>query len=134
MKGRGTVRLTDLDGINKNELSMIEVAHEILETTGEVLDFNDLLVRVQEYLGLSKKELDDMIENLDSEGVINKLLESRYKAYIKDDGYMFILGIITLRNIKLHGQVLKNSNLYFFDIFWQHFCFRHLNGWKWLDS
>ena len=58
MKGRGTVKLTELDGINKNELSMIEVAHEILETTGEVLDFDDLLLRVQEYLGLSKKELD----------------------------------------------------------------------------
>ena len=58
MKGRGTVKLTELDVINKNELSMIEVAHEILETTGEVLDFDDLLLRVQEYLGLSKKELD----------------------------------------------------------------------------
>ena len=45
-------------GQEKSELSMIEVAHEILETTGEVLDFNDLLVRVQEYIGLSEAELD----------------------------------------------------------------------------
>ena len=38
LKGRGTVRLAELDGINKNELSMIEVAHAILEETGEVLE------------------------------------------------------------------------------------------------
>lgn len=82
MKGRGTVRLTDLDGINKNELSMIEVAHEILETTGEVLDFNDLLVRVQEYLGLSKKELDDKMTrfytNLNVDGSFISLGDNRW--------------------------------------------------------
>lgn len=82
MKGRGTVKLTELDGINKNELSMIEVAHEILETTGEVLDFNDLLVRVQEYLGLSKKELDDKMTrfytNLNVDGSFISLGDNRW--------------------------------------------------------
>ena len=82
MKGRGTVRLTDLDDINKNELSMIEVAHEILETTGEVLDFNDLLVRVQEYLGLSKKELDSKMTrfytNLNVDGSFISLGDNRW--------------------------------------------------------
>ena len=82
MKGRGTVRLTDLDDINKNELSMIEVAHEILETTGEVLDFNDLLVRVQEYLGLSKKELDGKMTrfytNLNVDGSFISLGDNRW--------------------------------------------------------
>lgn len=82
MKGRGTVRLTDLDDINKNELSMIEVAHEILETTGEVLDFDDLLVRVQEYLGLSKKELDGKMTrfytNLNVDGSFISLGDNRW--------------------------------------------------------
>lgn len=82
MKGRGTVKLTELDGINKNELSMIEVAHEILETTGEVLDFNDLLLRVQEYLGLSKKELDGKMTrfytNLNVDGSFISLGDNRW--------------------------------------------------------
>lgn len=82
MKGRGTVKLTELDGINKNELSMIEVAHEILETTGEVLDFDDLLLRVQEYLGLSKKELDSKMTrfytNLNVDGSFISLGDNRW--------------------------------------------------------
>lgn len=82
MKGRGTVKLTELDGINKNELSMIEVAHEILETTGEVLDFDDLLLRVQEYLGLSKKDLDSKMTrfytNLNVDGSFISLGDNRW--------------------------------------------------------
>jgi len=82
LKGRGTVKLTELDGINKNELSMIEVAHEILETTGEVLDFDDLLLRVQEYLGLSKKELDSKMTrfytNLNVDGSFISLGDNRW--------------------------------------------------------
>lgn len=82
MKGRGTVKLTDLDGTNKNELSMIEVAHEILETTGEVLDFNDLLGRVQEYLGLSEAELDSKMTrfytNLNVDGSFISLGDNRW--------------------------------------------------------
>lgn len=82
MKGRGTVKLTKLDGINKNELSMIEVAHEILETTGEVLDFNDLLVRVQEYIGLSEAELDSKMTrfytNLNVDGSFISLGDNRW--------------------------------------------------------
>ena len=82
MKGRGTVKLTELDVINKNELSMIEVAHEILETTGEVLDFDDLLLRVQEYLGLSKKELDSKMTrfytNLNVDGSFISLGDNRW--------------------------------------------------------
>lgn len=82
MKGRGTVKLTELDGINKNELSMIEVAHEIFETTGEVLDFDDLLLRVQEYLGLSKKELDSKMTrfytNLNVDGSFISLGDNRW--------------------------------------------------------
>ena len=47
-----------LDGINKNELSMVEVAHAILEAKNEVLDFNQLLVEIQEYMELSDEALE----------------------------------------------------------------------------
>lgn len=50
--------LKKLDGINKNELSMVEVAHAILEAKNEVLDFNQLLVEIQEYMELSDEALE----------------------------------------------------------------------------
>ena len=52
------MELKALDGINKNELSMVEVAHAILETKQEVMDFNQLLVEVQSYMELSDAQLE----------------------------------------------------------------------------
>lgn len=52
------MKLASLQGYNKNELSMIEVAHAILEERGEVMSFNDLLVAVQDYLELSDEQLE----------------------------------------------------------------------------
>ena len=52
------MELKKLDGINKNELSMVEVAHAILEAKNEVLDFNQLLVEIQEYVELSDEALE----------------------------------------------------------------------------
>lgn len=52
------MELKKLDGINKNELSMVEVAHAILEAKIEVLDFNQLLVEIQEYMELSDEALE----------------------------------------------------------------------------
>jgi len=52
------LELKKLDGINKNELSMVEVAHAILEARNEVLDFNQLLVEIQEYMELSDEALE----------------------------------------------------------------------------
>lgn len=51
------VKLTEFDGQNKNELSMIEVAHAILDQKGEILDFSTLLKEVQDFLNLNSKEL-----------------------------------------------------------------------------
>lgn len=76
------MKLTRLDGINKNELSMIEVAHEIFEETGEVLDFNDLLAKVQDYIGLSETELEEKMTrfytNLNIDGSFISLGENRW--------------------------------------------------------
>ena len=52
------MELKALDGINKNELSMFEVAHAILEVKQEVMDFNQLLVEVQSYMELSDEQLE----------------------------------------------------------------------------
>ena len=52
------MELKKLDGINKNELSMVEVAHAILEAKNEVLDFHQLLVEIQEYMELSDEALE----------------------------------------------------------------------------
>lgn len=52
------MELKKLDGINKNELSIVEVAHAILEAKNEVLDFNQLLVEIQEYMELSDEALE----------------------------------------------------------------------------
>ncbi|EDP68904.1 DNA-directed RNA polymerase, delta subunit, putative [Carnobacterium sp. AT7] len=51
------MKLTQFDGQNKNELSMIEVAHAILDQKGEILDFSALLKEVQEFLNINSKEL-----------------------------------------------------------------------------
>lgn len=52
------MELKALDGINKNELSMVEVAYAILEVKQEVMDFNQLLVEVQSYMELSDEQLE----------------------------------------------------------------------------
>ena len=52
------MELKALDGINKNELSMVEAAHAILEVKQEVMDFNQLLVEVQSYMELSDEQLE----------------------------------------------------------------------------
>ncbi|MFD2729501.1 DNA-directed RNA polymerase subunit delta [Enterococcus camelliae] len=49
------------EGIDKNELSMIEVAHAILEQRGDVMDFSDLVNQIQNYLGKSDGEIRDSL-------------------------------------------------------------------------
>lgn len=48
-------------GQNKNELSMIEVAHAILAKRGDTMPFVDLANEVQSYLGDSNKEIRDRL-------------------------------------------------------------------------
>ncbi|WP_268913892.1 DNA-directed RNA polymerase subunit delta [Lentilactobacillus sp. SPB1-3] len=55
------MELKVFEGQNKNELSMIEVAHAILAERGDVMPFADLANAVQEYLGDSNKEIRDRL-------------------------------------------------------------------------
>ena len=49
------------EGVNKDELSMIEVAHAILEQKGDVMDFSDLVNQIQTYLGKSDSDVRDSL-------------------------------------------------------------------------
>ena len=49
------------ESVNKNELSMIEVAHAILEQRGDVMDFSDLVNQIQNYLETSDSEIRDSL-------------------------------------------------------------------------
>ncbi|KRL74646.1 DNA-directed RNA polymerase subunit delta [Ligilactobacillus saerimneri] len=43
--------------MNKDELSMIEVAHEILQEHGDTLEFADLTNKVQQFMGKSDEDI-----------------------------------------------------------------------------
>ena len=55
------MEISVFEGANKNELSMIEVAHAILEQRGDVMDFSDLANQIQNYLGKSDSEIRDSL-------------------------------------------------------------------------
>lgn len=52
------MELKEFEGQVKSELSLIEVAHAILEESGEIINFTELLLQIQDYLDLS----DELIE------------------------------------------------------------------------
>ncbi|MBP2098029.1 DNA-directed RNA polymerase subunit delta [Enterococcus rivorum] len=55
------MEITVFDGVKKDELSMIEVAHAILEQREDVMDFSDLVNQIQNYLGKSDSEIRDSL-------------------------------------------------------------------------
>lgn len=55
------MEITIFEGVNKDELSMIEVAHAILEQHADVMDFSDLVNQIQTYLGKSDGEIRDAL-------------------------------------------------------------------------
>lgn len=57
MKGRVPVKLNVFDGQNLEELSMIEVAHAILEEKNEAIAFADMVNMIQEFLKKSDEDV-----------------------------------------------------------------------------
>lgn len=55
------MEINAFDGLNRDELSMIEVAHAILEQREDVMDFSDLVNQIQNYLGKSDSEIRDSL-------------------------------------------------------------------------
>ncbi len=49
------------EGVDKSELSMIEVAHAILTQKADVMDFSDLVNQIQNYLEKSDSEIRDSL-------------------------------------------------------------------------
>ncbi|EXJ24026.1 DNA-directed RNA polymerase delta subunit [Alkalibacterium sp. AK22] len=76
------MELNQFKGQDKNELAMVEVAHAILETTGEVMEFNDLLSEVADYLKLDDASLEqEMVQfytDLNVEGRFISLGDNRW--------------------------------------------------------
>ncbi|MDT2744989.1 DNA-directed RNA polymerase subunit delta [Enterococcus asini] len=70
------------EGLNKNELSMIEVAHAILEQKADVMEFSDLVNQIQTYLGKSDSEIRDSLSqfytDLNIDGSFISLGENRW--------------------------------------------------------
>ncbi len=61
------MELKGFAGQNKEQLSMIEVAYQILVETNNVFEFNDLLAEVQDYLNMSQDELESKMANFYTE-------------------------------------------------------------------
>ncbi|UUX33177.1 DNA-directed RNA polymerase subunit delta [Fundicoccus culcitae] len=74
--------LDELDGQIKSELSLIEVAYAIIVDHGDIIEFNDLLVQVQEYLGLTETQLESKMArfytDLNVDGRFISLGENRW--------------------------------------------------------
>ena len=70
------------NGQNRNELSLIEVAHAILEQNGEVVEFATLLKQIKEFLGLSaevvQRETPQFYTDLNIDGSFISLGENRW--------------------------------------------------------
>ncbi|WEG72941.1 DNA-directed RNA polymerase subunit delta [Vagococcus intermedius] len=70
------------EGVNKNELSMIEVAHAILSQRGDVMEFSDLVNQIQNYLGKAdsdiRENLPQFYTDLNIDGSFISLGENRW--------------------------------------------------------
>lgn len=98
---------------------MIEVAHAIFEETGEVLDFNVLIARVQEYLGMTEKELEQRMThfytNLNIDGSFISLGENRWGLrswYPIDSIDEEILSTVDEDEVKIRRKKRKKLNAF----------------------
>lgn len=51
------LELRQFDGERKDEISMIRVAKAVLEQKGEVMDFNDIILAVADFIEIDEKEM-----------------------------------------------------------------------------
>jgi len=76
------VELSVFDGQKRNELSMIEVAFAILDHKKDVMDFNELVNELQNYLGKSDLEIRETLSqfytDLNTDGKFISLGDNRW--------------------------------------------------------
>lgn len=61
------MELKGFAGQNKEQLSMVEVAYQILVETNNVFEFNDLLAEIQDFLNMPQDELESKMANFYTE-------------------------------------------------------------------
>ncbi|HCT95926.1 DNA-directed RNA polymerase subunit delta [Vagococcus sp.] len=70
------------EGVSKHELSMIEVAHAILEERGDIMEFSDLVNQIQNYLEKADSEIRENLSqfytDLNIDGSFISLGENRW--------------------------------------------------------
>lgn len=76
------MKINVFENVNKSDLSMIEVAHAILEQKGEVMDFSDIVNDIQEYLEIPdsqiRSSLAQFYTDLNTDGSFISLGENRW--------------------------------------------------------
>lgn len=76
------LKIKEFKDVNKEELSMIEVAHAILEQHGDVMDFSDLVNKIQTYLEKAdstiREDLAQFYTDLNIDGSFISLGENRW--------------------------------------------------------
>lgn len=76
------MKLQRLDNQQKDQISMIEVAYEILHESNQVYDFNELLTQIQDYLAISITALENKMAifytELNADGRFISLGENRW--------------------------------------------------------
>ena len=109
------MEISVFEGANKNELSMIEVAHAILEQRGDVMDFSDLANQIQNYLGKSDSEIRDSLAqfytDLNIDGSFISLGDNRWGLrswYAIDE---IDEEVITLEDIDENAPKRKNKKV-----------------------
>ena len=90
------LKLDVFKGQNKEELSMIEVAHAILEGKGDTIAFADLTNEVQNYLGKSDEEVRARL--------------SQFYTDLNEDGTHMNLSMkkLTIQKMKKTNQLRRN--------------------------
>jgi len=76
------LKINVFENENKSDLSMVEVAHAILEQEGEVMDFSDIVNATQEYLDIPDSQirasLAQFYTDLNTDGSFISLGENRW--------------------------------------------------------
>lgn len=112
------VELEKFKDLDRNELSLIEVAHAALQETGEVHDFNQLLEFLQNYLSLSDEQLEKKMvrfyTDLNVDGRFISLGDNRWGLrswYAIDEIDEEIINSIDDEDIPRHRRRKKKSSL-----------------------
>ena len=69
------LKLKAFANADKSELSMIEVAHEILKEKGDTMAFVDLANEIQNYLGKRDEEIRERLKKLQDEQLLPELVD-----------------------------------------------------------